>query len=61
VTNHAWQAGYGTFSIGMSIVKALEQDIAGQKEHHRNQSFEDEYRELLRKYRVQWDEKYAWD
>lgn len=61
LTDFAWQAGYGTFSIGMSNVKALEHYIAGQKEHHRNQSFEDEYRELLRKYRVRWDEKYAWD
>lgn len=57
----AWQAGYGAFSIGMSNVKALEAYIAGQKEHHQRISFEDEYRALLRKYRVEWDEKYVWD
>ena len=57
----AWQAGYGAFSIGVSNVEALEKYIARQKAHHRQQSFEDEYRALLTKYRVEWDEKYVWD
>ena len=57
----AWQAGYGVFSIGMSNVEALEQYIARQKTHHQQISFEDEYRALLKKYRVDWDEKYVWD
>ncbi|WP_031385958.1 IS200/IS605 family transposase [Desulfonatronum thiodismutans] len=57
----AWQTGYGAFSIGMSNVEALEQYIARQKTHHQQVSFEDEYRALLKKYRVEWDEKYVWD
>ncbi len=56
-----WQAGYGAFSIGMSNVEAVERYISEQKEHHRHRSFEDEYRALLTKYRVEWDEKYVWD
>ena len=47
--------------IGMSNVEALEKYIARQKEHHRQRTFEDEYRTLLKKYRVEWDEKYVWD
>ena len=61
LTGFAWQAGYGAFSIGMSNVGALENYIAGQKAHHQKVSFEDEYRALLQKYRVQWDEDYVWD
>ena len=57
----AWQAGYGAFSIGMSNVDALKAYIVQQKDHHRHRSFEDEYRELLKKYHVQWDENYVWD
>ncbi len=56
-----WQTGYGAFSIGQSNVPALKKYIAGQKEHHRHRSFEEEYREFLEKYEVPYDEKYTWD
>ena len=61
LADFAWQAGYGAFSIGMSNIEALEKYIARQKEHHRQRNFEHEYRTLLKKYRVEWDEKYVWD
>ncbi len=57
----AWQRGYGVFSIGYSQVDAVRAYIAGQEEHHRKQSFQDEYRELLRRYHVDYDERYVWD
>ena len=56
-----WQAGYGAFSIGQSNVAALKRYIAGQKEHHRRRSCQDEYRALLKKYDVDYDERYVWD
>ena len=56
-----WQAGYGVFSIGGSNAEALREYVAKQKEHHRDKSFEDEYRALLNKYRVDYDERYVWD
>jgi REP element-mobilizing transposase RayT len=56
-----WQAGYGAFSIGQSNVGALKRYIASQKEHHRHRNFQDEYRALLKKYNVEYDEKYVWD
>ena len=57
----AWQKGYGAFSIGQSNYDALRKYIQNQQEHHREISFQDEYRNFLKKYRVDFDEKYVWD
>jgi REP element-mobilizing transposase RayT len=59
--NFQWQAGYGAFSIGQSNVAALKRYIAGQKEHHRRRTFEEEYRAFLEKYGVAFDERYVWE
>lgn len=56
-----WQNGYGVFSIGRSQQEALKRYIAGQAEHHKKVSFQDEFRLLLRKYGVEYDEHYVWD
>ena len=57
----AWQSGYGIFSIGNSQVEAVRKYIAGQDEHHRKVSFQDEFREFLKRYEVEFDERYVWD
>jgi REP element-mobilizing transposase RayT len=57
----AWQNGYGAFSIGQSQLADLRQYIANQREHHRRISFQDEFRELLRRYEIQFDERFVWD
>ena len=59
--NFHWQAGYGAFSIGQSAVERLKQYIARQHEHHHGQSFQDEFRELLMRYEIPFDERYVWD
>lgn len=56
-----WQAGYGAFSISQSNVEAVRTYILRQPEHHRNQSFQDEIRDWLRRYEIDWDERYVWD
>jgi putative transposase len=56
-----WQNGYGAFSIGQSGVESLKKYIARQKEHHRRKTFQQEYRDFLAKYRVEYDERYVWD
>ena len=56
-----WQGGYGAFSIGQSNVAALKRYIVGQKEHHRHKTFQEEYLSLLKKYNVEYDERYVWD
>jgi REP element-mobilizing transposase RayT len=57
----AWQNGYGIFSIGFSQVETVRNYIAGQEEHHRKVSFQDEFREFLKRYAVEFDERYVWD
>jgi putative transposase len=57
----AWQNGYGIFSIGSSQIKDVRSFIAGQEEHHRKVSFQDEFREFLRRYEIEFDERYVWD
>jgi REP element-mobilizing transposase RayT len=56
-----WQAGYGAFSISPSHIEPLKVYIANQEEHHKRESFQDELRRLLKKYRVEFDERYLWD
>ena len=57
----SWQAGYGAFSIGRSQLDAVKKYIAGQREHHRQRTFQEEFREFLAKYQVPYDERYVWD
>jgi len=57
----SWQNGYGAFSIGQSQLEDLKRYIANQREHHRRITFQDEYRELLRRYNIAFDERYVWD
>jgi REP element-mobilizing transposase RayT len=57
----AWQNGYGIFSIGFAQIDAVRDYIAGQEEHHRKVSFQDELRMLLKRYEIGFDERYVWD
>jgi len=61
LSNFHWQSGYGIFSISPSHRLALESFITNQAEHHRLITFQDEYRQLLRKYDVECDARYVWD
>jgi len=55
-----WQNAYGVFSIGFSQLPAVKHYIENQVEHHRSISFQDEYRELLKRYEIEFDEQYVW-
>ena len=57
----AWQRGYGAFSIGASQLARVRRYIAGQEEHHRRLTFQHEFRTLLKRYNVPYDERYVWD
>ncbi|HPC00040.1 MAG TPA: IS200/IS605 family transposase [Polyangiaceae bacterium] len=57
----AWQRGYGAFSVGPSDINALLHYIDTQEEHHRTRTFQDEYRDFLKKYGIEYDERYVWD
>lgn len=57
----AWQQGYGVFSVGMSQKERLLDYIDTQEEHHRTRPFQEEYRDFLKKYGIDYDERYVWD
>lgn len=59
--NFYWQEGYGAFSIGQSQVQDVVEYIQDQKEHHAGSDFKAEFRRLLTKYQVEYDERYVWD
>lgn len=44
-----------------SEVEVVINYIANQKEHHKRQTFQEEYRALLKKYKVEYDERYVWE
>jgi putative transposase len=56
-----WQRGYGAFSVSPSQLDAVLQYVDTQQEHHRTRTFQDEYRELLRRHGIDFDERYVWD
>ena len=61
LADFGWQNGYGIFSIGFSQLESVREYIAGQEEHLRKVSFQDEFRQLLRRYEIEFDERYVWD
>ena len=56
-----WQTGYCAFSVSQSGVMDVVEYIQWQKEHHRRKTFQEEYREFLKRYEVTYDERYVWD
>jgi REP element-mobilizing transposase RayT len=57
----AWQAGCGAFTVSHSAIDAVREYIAKQKEHHKKMTYQDEFRALLKKHGIQFDEMYLWD
>jgi putative transposase len=55
-----WQNGYSAFTVGRSELGVVEQYIEQQKEHHRKKTFQQEYREILQEYGIEFDERYLW-
>lgn len=56
-----WQAGYGAFSVSQSNTDAVVEYARNQDVHHRTITFQDEFRAMLRKHGIEWDERYVWD
>jgi REP element-mobilizing transposase RayT len=57
----SWQEGYGAFSYSRSQRNNVVQYIMNQEEHHSKQTFKEEYLELLRKFEIQFDDKYLFE
>ena len=60
LVNFYWQRGYGAFSVTPSEVDNLIYYIENQKHHHQTETFQTEYLSLLKKYQVEYDERYVW-
>ena len=61
IRDFAWQGGYADFSVSASNFKQAQNYIENQAAHHKKISFQDELRTLLRRYGIEWDERYLWD
>lgn len=59
--NFYWQGGYGAFSVSQSAVEEVREYIRNQREHHKRLSFQDEFRAFLKRYEIEFDERYVWD
>ncbi len=56
-----WQSDYGAFSYSHSHVDAVCQYIHNQPLHHKKRSFRDEYLDFLKKFSVDYDERYMFN
>jgi putative transposase len=60
-TKFAWQEGYSVFSYSQSHIDAVVKYVLNQEEHHRKQTFKEEYLQFLEKFKIEYDEKYLFD
>jgi putative transposase len=56
-----WQVKYGSFSVSVSQLDKITEYIRNQAEHHKKINFKEEFVALLKKHRIQYDDRYLWD
>ena len=56
----AWQEKYGAFSVSVSQLDRTIRYIKAQAEHHRRMTFQEEFLKLLKRHRIEYDERYLW-
>ena len=56
-----WQEGFGAFSYSRSQIDNVIKYILNQEKHHSVQSFKDEYFDFLKKFEIEYEEKYLFD
>ena len=56
-----WQAGYGAFSVSASNMDRVRAYILDQEAQDRKMGFQDEFRRLLKRHKIEYDERYVWD
>ncbi len=54
----SWQGGYAAFSVSASMKENVRKYIKNQKEHHKRNSFMDEYISLLEKHGIEYNQKH---
>src|SRR5207244_11512777 len=53
-----WQTGYGAFSVSKSVEDRVRTYIQNQESHHRGQTFAAEFKELLDKHGIPYEDSY---
>lgn len=53
-----WQEGYGAFSYSRSHIERVYRYVMNQKNRHQTKTFREEYIELLKKFEVDYEERY---
>jgi REP element-mobilizing transposase RayT len=56
-----WQEKYGAFSVSASQLDKIREYIKNQEQHRRKMTFQEEFRALLKKHGLEYDERYLWD
>ena len=56
-----WQDGFGAFTYSKSHIDSVVKYVLCQPEHHKKQSFKDEYLLMLQKFEVDYDPKYIFE
>jgi putative transposase len=56
-----WQEGYAAFSVSESQAPAVREYIRYQEEHHRKQTYQEEFVALLKRHEIEYDPRYLWD
>ncbi len=56
-----WQNGYGAFSVSFDKIERVRNYINNQENHHQKTTFQDEFRNFLKKQGIKFDERYLWD
>jgi len=59
--NFSWQEGYGAFSYGHSQIDKVAKYVLNQKTHHSKVTFKEEYIDFLKKFEIEYDEKYLFE
>jgi len=55
-----WQGGYLGVTVSPSQIDRVRNYVLNQEEHHRRQTFQEEYLEMLKLSAIEYDERYVW-
>lgn len=58
--NFSWQGGYAGYSVSQSKVEVVDRYVANQKDHHKHQTFKEEYIQFLKENGIEYNEEYLW-
>ena len=61
IATFSWQSGYGAFSVSQSNLTTVVDYVDNQPAHHKQRTFQDEFRELCARHELEIDERYVWD